>query len=317
VSGGRYPGGKRFAFSIVDDTDNATVASVGPVYALLAELGLRSTKTVWVYPPRDRFTGESLADPHYVAWLRELQAKGFEIALHNVGSGAFTRQEILAGLDRFRDLLGGDPRMQVNHVSNPDNLYWRAERRFRPPIRWAYALVRKAQNLLSGRAPTMSAGEDPASPHYWGDACRERIRYVRNLTFRSLDTLAVDPRMPYHDPRKPLVQRWFSSADGNTADHLVDLLSPANLDRLEANGGATIIYTHTTNGFMRDGAVRADVVACLRDVARRSVWSVPASDLLDHLAARPETESVSEGYLRGLERRWLWERIGNYIRYRR
>src|SRR5690606_40955769 len=43
----RWPQGKRFAFSIIDDTDVATVANVRPIYRLLERLGLRATKTVW------------------------------------------------------------------------------------------------------------------------------------------------------------------------------------------------------------------------------------------------------------------------------
>ena len=42
-----FPQGKRFAFTIVDDTDVATVANVKPLYDLLHELGFRTTKTVW------------------------------------------------------------------------------------------------------------------------------------------------------------------------------------------------------------------------------------------------------------------------------
>src|SRR5271165_313130 len=35
-----WPQGKRFAFTIVDDTDRSTVENVGPVYDFLLELGL-------------------------------------------------------------------------------------------------------------------------------------------------------------------------------------------------------------------------------------------------------------------------------------
>jgi len=40
-----WPNGKRFAFTIVDDTDWAAVERVKPVYDLLARLGLKTTKT--------------------------------------------------------------------------------------------------------------------------------------------------------------------------------------------------------------------------------------------------------------------------------
>ena len=43
-----WPDGKAFAFTIFDDTDFATVEKVGPVYSLLADCGLRTTKSCWV-----------------------------------------------------------------------------------------------------------------------------------------------------------------------------------------------------------------------------------------------------------------------------
>ena len=40
-----FPNGKRFAFTILDDTDVATLANVRPIYRLLEEVGMRTTKT--------------------------------------------------------------------------------------------------------------------------------------------------------------------------------------------------------------------------------------------------------------------------------
>ena len=106
-----FPTGARFAFTIFDDADNATVANSAPVYAVLAKNGILTTKSVWVYPPRGRFAGESLLDPEYREWILSLKAQGFEIGLHNVGDGAFARDEILQGLEIFRDTLGAYPRV--------------------------------------------------------------------------------------------------------------------------------------------------------------------------------------------------------------
>jgi len=43
----KFPDNKRFAFTIFDDTDLSTVKNVGPIYHLLADLGMRTTKSVW------------------------------------------------------------------------------------------------------------------------------------------------------------------------------------------------------------------------------------------------------------------------------
>ena len=46
----QFPGGARFAFTVMDDTDVATVENVRPIYRLLDSLGMRTTKTVWPMP---------------------------------------------------------------------------------------------------------------------------------------------------------------------------------------------------------------------------------------------------------------------------
>jgi hypothetical protein len=87
-----FPEGKRFAFTIVDDTDMATLERNRPVYEVLHRYGLRTTKTVWVldatetdHPPN---AGDSLNDPDYRAFIQDLRGKGVEIALHGVRGGS-------------------------------------------------------------------------------------------------------------------------------------------------------------------------------------------------------------------------------------
>lgn len=52
----QWKSGKDFAFTIIDDTDGSTVGNTKPIYDYLAGRNIRTTKTVWVYPSRDRFT---------------------------------------------------------------------------------------------------------------------------------------------------------------------------------------------------------------------------------------------------------------------
>ncbi len=72
-----WPGGKTFAFTVIDDTDSATVENVKPIYDLLYSRGIRTTKTVWAYPARDGFPGQSLSDPEYRDFILSLKEKGF------------------------------------------------------------------------------------------------------------------------------------------------------------------------------------------------------------------------------------------------
>ena len=88
-----WPENKDFVFTVIDDTDNATVRNIQLVYDYLYKKGMLTTKSVWVYRPRDRFRGESLSDEKYCSYIKNLMEKGYEIAFHNVASGSFTRNE--------------------------------------------------------------------------------------------------------------------------------------------------------------------------------------------------------------------------------
>ncbi|MGE4603290.1 MAG: hypothetical protein AAEJ65_10345 [Planctomycetota bacterium] len=48
------PDTKKAAFTITDDTDKSSLITVKAVYDLLAKKGIRTTKTVWPFKPRDR-----------------------------------------------------------------------------------------------------------------------------------------------------------------------------------------------------------------------------------------------------------------------
>lgn len=238
-----WPESKKFAFTIFDDTDNSYIDNISPIYDLLNKNEIYTTKSVWVKPSKDEFEGYCLEDAVYLKYIKELEKQGFEIALHNVGSGYFSRAEITEGVDFFRELMGGNPKIQVNHVSNPDNLYW-GSKRFVKPFSFLY-------RLLSRRGPDKSSGEETDSIHFWGDIVKERIKYIRNFTFNGINTLKYDPHMPYIDPyKKDYSNYWFSSSDGHTVEEFNELLTKENIDKLEKEGGLCIVYTHFAEGFV-------------------------------------------------------------------
>jgi len=310
-----FPQGRAFAFTIVDDTDNSTVQSVAPVYDLLERLGMRTTKTVWVYPSRDSYTGGSIADPAYREWVRGLHSRGFEIALHGVGSGRFSREEILRGLEIFRETFGDYPKIHVNHADNPDNLYWSPRDRLVWPFGAAYLAVSLLRQLARGRRRSYS-GERPASAHFWGDAARQHVKYIRNLTFGGINTLACDPRMPYRLPALGYANYWFSSSDGHTVEEFSELLAPENVSRLEQERGACIAYTHFALGFTVDGRVHRLVERRLSELADRGGWFVPAGELLDHLLqAHGEASEPPYWYRAHLALLWFWDRTAKFLRH--
>lgn len=314
----QFPEGRRFAFTVFDDTDNGTVANLTPVYDLLHRCGIYTTKSVWVYPPRGRFQGQSLLDKAYLDFILQLRDRGFEIALHGVGDGEFSRQETIAGLEIFRRKIGQYPRIHTNHATNPGSIYW-DEQRFTFPIS---ALYRMAGRLArpTGAQRGHSLGSVPGSPHFWGDVAKQQITYMRNLVFNDINTLEQDPRMPYRvDSKAEYSNLWFSSSDGHTVQEMTDLLTSKNLDRLEQQGGACIVYTHFASGFVgSDGEVRPGFRKAIEDLARRNAWCVPVGTLLDHLRAAHETDADPGYWYRlGLDLLWLVDRLRKKLHYGR
>jgi hypothetical protein len=275
-----YPQDKRFAFTLLDDTDDATLENVKPVYDALKANGLRTTKTVWPVdcPEGSRiyFAADTLARAPYLRFVRELQADGFEIAFHGATMESSRRERTVRALEVFRREFGAHPALFCNHGQNRDNLYW-GHKRFRTG--WLRGLV----GLLRGGSPSHYLGEVEQSEFFWGDLCREHVRYVRNWTFPRLNMLEVNPDMPYRAPDAPCVNLWFSTADAPDVEAFVRLLTRERLERLEQAGGLCIISTHLGKGFARGGFLDPRVRRVLEDLSRRPGWYVPVSQMLDYL----------------------------------
>lgn len=301
----RFPDNRTFAFSIFDDTDEATEAKVGPVYRLLADLGIKTTKSVWPLAtvPGAPLGGETLQEPHYLRFVRWLQQEGFEIGFHNARNADSRREVTEEGLAVFADLLGQGPRTHCNHHDNRENLYWGPERLNSRALRLGYNLA------TGGRYRGHFQGQVEGSPYFWGDLCRERLLYVRNFVFAEINLDRVNPTLPYHDPCKPYVRGWFSSSEGGTVDSFCRLLREENQDRLEAEGGVCIVYTHFAKGFCLDGALHPEFERLMRRLAGKAGWFVPVGKMLDHLCAGGCPPVIDKRELRRMERRWLGERL--------
>lgn len=308
-----FPGGRRFAFTIMDDTDVATRANVGPIYRLLDELGMRTTKTVWAFDHADDDTpfrgSETLDDPGYVEFVRWLAARGFEIAFHGASMESSPRDRTLAALRRFAGVTGSFPRVYANHAYNRENLYWGV-------ARLDDLVLRAIYGRTEGRPRGHYAGAQPGSEWWWGDQAA-RLAYVRNLTFDDIDTARWNPSMPYRDPRRPVVQGWFSAADAEDAVEFDRLLAPAAQDRLERDGGVCIVATHLGKGFCADGRVRPQTEALLRRLAERPGWFVPVGTLLDWMAERNGgVAPLPRAEWRRMQWRWAWDLLRRNIRRR-
>ncbi len=305
-----WPEGKQFAFTIIDDTDNAIVANIKPVYDLLIELNMLTTKTVWVYPSRDHFAGQSLQDADYLQFIKSIHGKGFEIALHNVGSGNFNRDEIIYGFELFKVAVGIYPYIQINHSSNRDNIYWGYNRHVFP--------LRNLMKLLY-KDKRKYFGTEPESEYFWGDLCKKHIKFIRNHCFNGINTLRYDSQMPYVNSSKQYSNYWFSSTDGHTVEEFTHLISNANVDMLERQKGACIVYTHFASGFVNSsGKLNENFEKQMRYLSSKNGWFVPAGELLEFLLEQKNTSSsVSKMYLMKLDSYWLKDRVIKRIRFRR
>lgn len=298
-----WPDGKQFAFTITDDTDQSTVLKTKPLYDVLLDHGLRTTKTVWPLRARGKCItgGETLEDPGYLEWVRGLQDSGFEIALHGVADETSPRERVSTGLDRYRDLLGSDPRMHINHVGQKEGMYW-GPARLHPPASWCYdAYLRYRGGIREYE------GHVDASPLFWGDLCLSRTRYTRNLVWHDINTTKADPLFPYHDPSRPYVNYWFSATYGSGIRNFLRLVEQRNLDRLASEGGACIVYTHL--GTFPAGA--PEFSQAIARISRMNGWFVPASTLLDHIGGQRGWTNVAKKRreLLALELKWMLQQL--------
>jgi hypothetical protein len=298
-----FPDGKKFAFSIFDDTDVATLEYIRPIYDLLDRLGFRTTKSVWPLPyhgSSDYEGSATLDDSEYASYVRLLQERGFEIALHGARMESSERAEIHRAFEVYQQNLGRYPTAYAAHGDNSDNLYWGVDRfRFRF-WRWLYAAA-------GGRRERNGEGHRAESPFYWGDLAQRHLRYVRSFTYDELNLWKITTAIPYRTAGTPGVNAFFPSSFADNVEEFIELLSPARQMQLEREGGLAIVGTHFGKGFLRDGRVHPQVVDLLTHLSQRPGWFQPVSTLLDHLVGVQGGIPLLEGYgLFRLEALWFW-----------
>jgi hypothetical protein len=299
-----WPDGKKFAFTIFDDPDSQTFETGVEVYSLLRDLGFRTTKGVW--PTRGKREpsdhGMTCDDgPAYVEWLLGLKHAGFEIGYHNATLHTSCREETIAGIDRFQELFSHSPETMAQHYYCDENIYWGESR--------LTGIHRALYNVLTrGTNRNRYFGHVAGHPYYWGDVCKQRIRYVRNFVFADINTTAACPWMPYHDPARPLVNYWYASSEGSRLSTFLARLTEANQEKLEEEGGGCIMYTHFGHGFVENGKLNPQFRSAMERLARRNGWFAPVAQVLNRLGAGGE-RVITDAHRSRLERRWLLHKI--------
>jgi hypothetical protein len=301
-----WPEGKRFAFTVFDDPDSQTVADGREVYACLRDLGFRTTKGIWplgaVRDPSDH--GGTCAEEDYRLWAQGLQTEGFEIGFHNATNHTSYRLETIRGLDQMRELFGATPVTMAQHYHCRENIYWGSNRLTGLARRSVYNLATRFANHGRFR------GEFPTDELFWGDACASRVFAVRNFVFAGMNTLRHCPFMPYFDPMRPYVQRWYCSSEGSNVQSFNATITEREQDRLVSEEGACIMYTHFGHGFVQQGKLNREFVRLMTRLAGLGGWFVPVWGRLAHLEQRAGgLHPISDAERSTLEWRWLRHKL--------
>ena len=249
-----WPGRKDFAFTVLDDTDLATVENVATVYDFLKDLDFRTTKSVWPNPGASSlggssFQGSTCDDPEYLDWVQRLQREGIEIGSHSSTFHQSTREQVIKGLERFVEMFGDYLKVLAQHsdAKGGESIYW-GDRRLTGINAFVYNV------LTRYRKKEIYRGHIEGDKLFWGDICKQRIKYVRNFVFPGMNTLKACPVMPYHDPQRPYVNYWFACSEGPDVGTFNSCISERNQDLLEQQGGACIMYTHFAKSFLEKGS---------------------------------------------------------------
>jgi hypothetical protein len=295
-----WPNGHSFAFSVFDDTDKAYLENTAQVYSFLEEKGFRTTKSVWPIQGYGKplVGGDTCENPEYLAWVKGLQERGFEVGYHLATFHTSERHQTILGLQKFYQYFGHYPKAMATHASCREGIYW-GENRLTGIFRLIYHL------LTGGKKRNWFLGHVEGNPLFWGDLCRTYITYVRNFVFADINTLKACPIMPYHDPDRPYVNWWFASSEGPDVASFNRTIAEKNQDRLEEEGGACIMYTHFAKGFCQDGALDGRFAFLMDRLARKNGWFVPISTLLDYLGKANGGYVITPGERAGLEAKWL------------
>ncbi|MGH7467507.1 MAG: hypothetical protein ACRENP_05920 [Longimicrobiales bacterium] len=303
MGSGMFPQDRKFALAILDDAALHTIEEARLIYRLLIELGLTATKTVWASAcknggglPDTRCT---LEDPEYRDFILELRDQGIEIGWAGAARESSARQQTIEALDYFREVVGYDPRVQVNGALNRENLYWGTHRIDQPLLK---AVVQRAEPVSVG----YYNGHVEDSPFWWGDVCSDHIDYVLNLTFDDVNLARINPSMPYQDPTRPWVRQWFSGSEAQTCIEFNQLLRPDRQEKLEREAGYSVVATSFARGFVRGNVLDRLARKRLESMAARGGWFVTVSTLLDHLRARRSDVCIGADEWNRMQ--WKWAR---------
>jgi len=305
-----WPDGKSFAFTIIDDTDKSTLENALQVYDYLYSKRVLTTKSVWVREGKNSeeytdFKGTTLLDNEYTNWVKSLQDKGYEICLHSMTWSASTRDQIIDGFNRFESLFGkSNVLIQHNDIVANESIYW-GSKRLIFPLNLIYELISKINSNHANSQ--IYQGENTESMFFWGDICKKKVEFIRNLVFPSINLFNVTPYVVHKRSSTKYVNNWFVSCEAPDATSFVKLLSNDNIEKLVNENGLCIVYTHFGKAFVENGILKESFKKAITYLTNKNGWFVPASEIFNHLEKK--SNGIKElTYLEELQLSWKWLR---------
>ena len=165
--------------------------------------------------------------------------------MHTVSAGNDLRERTIEGYEKFKLFFGKYPKINIMHSNNLENIYWGKKV-------VNNGVLKKIIGMLSKKSNLPYSGEIPESNYFWGDILKAKTKYVRLWGTTDINTLKFNPSMPYHDPKKPFVNYWFSFSDGYDVEIFNKLISDQNIKKLKKERGTSIVYTHFSSNFTQE-----------------------------------------------------------------
>lgn len=272
------PDSYQAAITITDDPDNGDFCAFKTMYDFMMDIEFPVTRAMWVYKNIEptgtphleiSFKAPLLTEPECLHYCKKLSEHGFEICLHGASCGNNDRLHTTSALTFLKNEIGESP-VYICHSKNAENLYWDAKT----------ANSHLEMRLLQLYTKNRCFGDIADSNYFWGDICRENIKYIRMYRTRSFNTLAFNPSMPYHDFSKPFVNYWFSATKG----HIPHLFTGDNIDQLCQEEGVSILYQYLHKYVNENLVIHPEVKKSLQRVASDNrILKLPVSAILERL----------------------------------
>ena len=172
---------------------------------------------------------------------------------------------------------------------------------------------------------TTAAGANPMNRGGWGSVGRpvEKAKDFKGTLTRLLR---------YFLPEKVLLSVVLGAAILGTVFNIVgpkilglattklfnDLIARGNIDKLIAENGLCIVYTHFAKGFLeKDGEINRTFKENIDYLSSQNGWFAPVTEILDYLLESKRKNTVNLFYINLLDFKWLIQRIRKKIKYGR